>query len=140
MFRLKAHPMFHCLCSGVYSIIIYLSLAMSVLTYWTSTVCVVCRCVPISIRSLYWTLSSKLDLIAGKVIARSVGLMQYSTLPLEDKISALGSFTLIFTELQNVDLKARPRVMFKYKISLKKYLNNISSRCSHIVMFHSLFS
>ena len=44
----------------------------------------------------YWTLSSKLDLIAGKVIARSVGLMQYSTLPLEDKISTLGSLTLTF--------------------------------------------
>ena len=47
----------------------------------------------------YWTLSSKLDLIAGKVIARSVGLMQYSTLLLENKILALGSFTLNFTEL-----------------------------------------
>ena len=80
-------------------IIIYLSLAMSVLTYWTSTVCVVCRCVPVSIRFLYWTLSSKLDLIAVKVIARSVGLMQYSTLLLENKILALGSFTLNFTEL-----------------------------------------
>ena len=72
---------------------------MSVLTYWTSTVCVVCRCVPISIRFPYWTLSSKLDLIAVKVIARSVGLMQYSTLLLENKILALGSFTLNFTEL-----------------------------------------
>ena len=84
-------------------IIIYLSLAMSVLTYWTSTVCVVCRCVPISIRFLYWTLSSKLDLIAVKIIARSVGLIQYSTLSLEDMMLALGPFVLNFTDVWNIE-------------------------------------
>ena len=72
---------------------------MSVLTYWTSTVCVVCRCVPIAIRFLYWTLSSKLDLIAVQIIARSVGLMQYSTIILETMTLTLGPFILNFTDV-----------------------------------------